>query len=414
MSFLYISLLVLLVILFIELLLRYYLTKYLSDESEFPKSSIKTLQKFKNYDEYLGWEPKPILEASDTGHHRASTFQKENKHTYTINKDGARSQPKLSEYSKKILVETFGGSATFCRDVRDDETFQYYLEKNHGIGPCKNYGVGSYGVDQSYLRAKRRMVGGGVAVLYLPLLSLYRTSCVYKHYATPGNNWAVKPRFLLKGTDLILLNRPFKDRDELADLSKYADFFRKYDNHYEDFREYLITNRWCYIYYFFKNKHALPELLKKIKKSSNNAYIKKISNKIIEVLKKKSNKTTYKEYKRSGKKLIYYSTHEEGKLFAIIAKKFTELAESRGSKAIVIVSPQGFPMNFPDEYNHAVMNLTRLFSEQGVELHDMGKAYFSLDLKQKGKFNTSSTHASPEGNEYIASWLANLILKKAG
>jgi hypothetical protein len=284
----YILLFVLLLLAALELILRYYSSKYFNNKVEFPKSSLETLQKFKSYDEELGWEPKPVVEASDTGHHRERTFQQESRPAYTINKEGARYQPEIPHYSRNILVETFGGSATFCRDVKDDETFQYYLEKNHGIGPCKNYGVGSYGVDQSYLRAKRRMAGGGVGVLYLPLLSLYRIGCVYKQYATPGNNWAVKPRFVINGEKPEFIERPFTDRDELADLSKYADFFRKYDNHYDDFRHYLISNRWCYICYFIKNKHALPELLKEIKKHSKSSFYKRIINAFSKVIRKKT------------------------------------------------------------------------------------------------------------------------------
>ncbi len=163
-----------------ELSLRYLSNKYFAKKIEFPKSDLKLLEKFKNYDPELGWEPKPVVETKDTGHHRAKREDKK-KPTYSIHEDGSRSSPVAESQLSGQLAEFFGGSATFCRDVEDDETFQYYLEKDFGTGPCKNYGVGSYGIDQSYLRAKRRMQGGGIAVLYMPLLSLYRITAVYKH-----------------------------------------------------------------------------------------------------------------------------------------------------------------------------------------------------------------------------------------
>ncbi len=391
-----------------EFLLKNYSNKIWKNKIEFPFTNPELLKKFKNFDIELGWEPKPVEEAIDTGHHRSRSFKSKNiKPKYSINPDGSRYQPDSGNSLNGQLIEFFGDSATFCRDVEDNETYEYYLEKDYGLGPCKNFGVGSYGIDQSYLRAQRRMSGNGIAVLYMPLLSLYRTGAYYKHYATPGNTWALKPRFKIRNGELKLIHTPIKKREELSDLSQNAQIIRKHDNHYKDFKNYLLPNNGSYLIYLIKNRHALPELIKKLKNKTNNRLLIQSIKIIDNSLDKFTNKLTYKKYMRSGKKLIEYSEGEEGLLFANIVKKFCELSKSRGSNPFVFVSPQGYPMNFPKEYNHAAKKLKLLCNEHEIILHDLGEDYFSLDDHLQSKFNVHKTHPSPEGNKFIAEWLNN-------
>ena len=51
--------------------------------------------------------------------------------------------------SNKISV--FGDSFAFCRYVNDDETWENFLEKKIKSN-VYNYGVGNYGIDQSFLK----------------------------------------------------------------------------------------------------------------------------------------------------------------------------------------------------------------------------------------------------------------------
>ncbi len=392
----------------IEIILKIYLKNIWKNKIEFPFTNPELLKKFKNFDIELGWEPKPVEEARDTGHHRSRSYTlKTDKPKYSIKSDGSRHQPDSGNSLNGQLIEFFGDSVTFCRDVEDNETFEYYIEKDFGLGPCKNFGVGSYGIDQSYLRAKRRLDGNGIAVLYMPLLSLYRTGAYYKHYATPGNSWALKPRFIIRNGELKLIHTPIKKREDLSDLSQYAQIIRKYDNHYKDFKNYLLPKNGSYIIYLIKNRHALPELIKTLKKKTNNRVLIKNIKFIDNLLDKFTNKITYKEFMRSGKKLIEYSEGEEGILFTNIIKKFCELSITRGSNPFVFISPQGYPMNFPKEYNHAAKKLKKLCSEHEIILHDLGEDYFSLDAHLQSKFKVHKTHPSPEGNRFIAEWLNN-------
>ena len=217
----------------------------------------------------------------------------------------------------------------------------------------------------------------------------------------------MKPRFKFNNGELKLIHTPIKLREELSNLSKYAQIIRKYDNHYNDFKNYLLPKNGSYLIYLIKNRHALPELIKKLKKKTNNRVLITIIKFIDNSLGKFTNKFTYKEYMRSGKKIIEYSEGEEGMIFTKIIKKFCELSISRGSNPFIFVSPQGYPMNFPKEYNHAANKLKILCSEHEIILHDLGEDYFSLDDHLQSKFNVHKTHPSPEGNKFIAEWLYN-------
>ncbi len=187
-------------------------------------------------------------------------------------------------------------------------------------------------------------------------------------------------------------------------MSPFKEVLHKYDNHYQDYKNQLPPEKGLRIIHFLKNKHALPELVNIINKKTKNKHLKK-GLKILKRILKKTDKDTYKDYKRSGRKLLDYAYGEEGLIFAEISKKFKDLAHSRSSKAFIFVSPQGFPMNFPEEYKESVAHLKKLCSRYDIELHDLGEEYFSLDEDLQKKYDVSKTHASPEGNRFIAGWL---------
>lgn len=70
----------------------------------------------------------------------------------TIRADGARSR--FAYGGAKPRINSYGDSFTECNQVNDAETWQEYLAGHLGE-PIGNYGVGGYGVYQTYLRMKR-------------------------------------------------------------------------------------------------------------------------------------------------------------------------------------------------------------------------------------------------------------------
>ena len=69
------------------------------------------------------------------------------KHFFILLKKGNRGISKF----KSTKVSVFGDSFAFCRYVNDDKTWQSFIEKKIKSN-VKNFGVGNYGLDQSYLK----------------------------------------------------------------------------------------------------------------------------------------------------------------------------------------------------------------------------------------------------------------------
>jgi hypothetical protein len=67
----------------------------------------------------------------------------------TVQKNGARTSFMYS--NKHCRINTYGNSFTQCQQVSDGETWQEYLAAHIGE-PVRNYGVGGYGVYQSFRR----------------------------------------------------------------------------------------------------------------------------------------------------------------------------------------------------------------------------------------------------------------------
>jgi len=400
-------------VLVMEVVARLIVIKYKYIFNEFPVFDSKILSKFVNYDAELGWEPRPASSGPDIGELRPNvTIDHEDairkaKSYYTINSDGSRKQPAPSVSLVGPHIEIFGDSACMCREVEDNETFPFFLEEEHKLGPCRNFGVGNYGSDQAVLRANRRMVGGGIAILFVTLKSLERNTAVYKHYSEPGNYWAVKPRFLINERGLELIPRPFVDREGLENLALHKEYFHLYDKHYEKFLAYTPIGNWSYFLHFIKNEYTINILWKRIQRDSKLQfspqfirYVNRLGRLLHRLL----------PYPRREHNLYSrLAQGEEGNLFALIAKRFSDLSASRGSSSLIVLTPQGEGVSDPEDYGMCVQDLTQWCQKYGVRLYDFGEELFGLDQVKLQEFNAYSNHMSKVGNSYLAAWLAKKI-----
>ena len=112
---------IILTLILIELLIIFFISKYskkikwiITKKDEFPSIDNLKLNKFFNssYDQYLGWDRKP------------NTSGKDSTSSFSIDKNGSR---KLLLKFDKMKISTFGDSYTFCRQVNDNQTWQYFL-----------------------------------------------------------------------------------------------------------------------------------------------------------------------------------------------------------------------------------------------------------------------------------------------
>ena len=112
----------------------------INSEDEFPRFEKKNLNKFykDSFDPVTGWDRKKNMFGFEYG---------EKKTFFKISKKGYRGSNKF----KKTAISVFGDSFAFCRYVNDNETWESYLENKLKMN-INNYGVGNFGLDQSYLK----------------------------------------------------------------------------------------------------------------------------------------------------------------------------------------------------------------------------------------------------------------------
>ena len=101
-------------------------------------------------------------------------------------------------YKGKSYISSYGDSLTFCRYVNDNETWQFYLSKKLKTN-IKNFGVGNYGLDQSYLRFKKnkknKIDNPKIIIFGFGIETIRRNLSVWKHFFEFGNLYNFKPRY---------------------------------------------------------------------------------------------------------------------------------------------------------------------------------------------------------------------------
>lgn len=215
-----------------------YVTNIITKEKDFfPRINKSDLSRFKLFmhDKYLGSVYKKNTTVVE------SYFNKKKIRTkYNIQKNGARNN-KL--FNKKNNISTYGDSLAFCRYVNDNETWQYYLSKKTKSN-VKNFGVGNYGLDQSFLRYKNNKNDKSKILIFaIGPETIRRNLSLWKHYYEFGNIYYFKPAFIIgKKQKLIKKKIPLKNISEKTNFLTTHNKIKKYDFFYkEKFLKYI----WC-------------------------------------------------------------------------------------------------------------------------------------------------------------------------
>ena len=118
-----------------------------SDENpEFSKDLINKYNK-KIFEKNLGWDNKKNKKNTEI-----VIKDKKIKFEYNFDKEGSRL---TGNNYKNHKITFFGDSYAFCRCSQDDQTIQHYLE-NITKFKITNFGVGNYGLDQVFLKIKKK------------------------------------------------------------------------------------------------------------------------------------------------------------------------------------------------------------------------------------------------------------------
>ncbi len=252
----------LLIILFVEIFLSFYLKKLRSifqwliirDIDLNFKLNKKKINKFKknSYVSSLGWELKPNVEKFDYVKSFGEKSQKSFKKVkYSHNKNGARLNPNFESHKEKII--SYGDSFVFNRHVNDNETWQHHLSKLTKSN-VSNFGVGNFGVDQSIMRMSETIKKKRNRIVILGFVpeTIVRIHSVWRHFYEYGNIFAFKPRYKLKNKNLKIIQNPIQNFSDINKLNKKFNYLTKNDYWYnKKFKVDLIE--FPYILTIFKN-----------------------------------------------------------------------------------------------------------------------------------------------------------------
>ena len=217
--------------------------------------NLEKFNKFKKntYNYFLGWDFKPNFKSYDQSDN--------NKILFSINKKGFRDS-NFKNKTNKII--TFGDSYTFCRQVKNKDTWQEFISKNNNIF-VSNFGVGNFGLDQAYLKYKlyeKKNNARYVIFGFVPE-TICRIQSSWKHYLEFGNLHGFKPYCSLK-KNKILINKnilkeniAFKNLENTLNKTKHLDRFYK-----EKFLKHLF--KFPYTISFLKNLNFNVRLFYKI------------------------------------------------------------------------------------------------------------------------------------------------------
>lgn len=226
--------------------LSYFLVTYLrkrfqwliTPKDEMPEIKKEYIDKFikHGYDPELGWVRKP--NTCKLEHGRYIVVERNpvkgigvGETIYHINERGARLNPLHSGLPQAISC--YGDSFAFCRQVNDDETWEWYLSELTNANVL-NFGVGNYGIDQALLRMKREYQKNRTKIVIMGVVpsTIVRILSVWKHYHEFGNIFGFTPRFKIENGKLVLIKNIIDSKEKFYHLNEYIDELRINDYFY--------------------------------------------------------------------------------------------------------------------------------------------------------------------------------------
>lgn len=376
---------------FLYKLLRYFNVK------EFPKIKTELLDKFATFDPDLGWAPQPD----------ASKIEHNSEKPTRYSTDHLSGRTRINVFPRTAEISTYGDSFCFCREVNDNETWQYYLSNELKL-KVSNYGAGNYGIDQALLRLKRQFAIHPTKYVIMAITpwTILRILSVWKHYSEFGNILAVKPRYILEGNNLVLIKNRIRNKEDLLNMKKIADWLRKYDYHYKNFFKkhklyFPIT------LYFLKNKSMARKFFFQIVLII--AYYLKI-NQLVNLFHYKKT-----EYELHYKKNLFKTQSD---LFCKIIEDFVLFSRSKKIIPILIMLPGYEDILFIKKTGNYYKEALNIVTDEFLDLKviDFYEYLSGLEIRHPESLFTKSKygwpgHYNPRGNKLIAKVLGKEIRK---
>lgn len=285
---------------------------------------------------------------------------------YRSNGDGLRSS---REYRRSppdgvIRVAAFGDSFTHCDEVAEEDSWESILEQSLGGGvEVLNFGVSAYGTDQAFLRYREQgqPFHPHVVVLGLAITDMKRNVNVFPWLRSQRTSWS-KPRFVLAGDDLELVNHPVLPPGEVANVIEHG--------HPLLWRDYCYDPlEWQRSWLSFSDMHRF------------------LRGRLCE---------------RRERDQLFDPAGEPMRVTARIVRRFREEVEAAGSTFVCLVIPDG--SRFKRARNQPWQPLLDDLASHGIDLIDPSPRLFRL--AKRGELFAPGGHFLRAGNLVIASRMA--------
>ena len=366
----------------------------LTKKSEVPEISDVILEKYKrsSHDPVLGW----VRKANSYGIENIGNRLTQ----YSIDSSGSRT---ICNSHDKRIISTFGDSFAFCRQVNDNETWQYFLGQMLNVG-VNNFGVGNYGLDQALLRYEtiQALEQTEIVIMCFVPETIARIQSVWKHYFEHGNTLAFKPRYSSRNGELILTPNFLATTNRYHELGskKIRGMLQSSDKFYKSkFRKYQF--RFPYSFHLLRNPIRQLRLVSRVFgnlwKSSKIDVRVRFScawNQIIS------------ENIRIAQDL--YADKQSTDLMTHLLRRFCQIAEDRGHIPLIVVIPQ-----LGDLLSHSKQRklYTRYFEERckEVNLIDLS-SHIERNLdKELFDKEIGGGHLTLQGNQLVAELIKKQI-----
>lgn len=271
----------------------------------------------------------------------------------------------LDPDESKLRIAAFGDSFTHCDEVPFEDCWTHRLEQETGARVF-NAGVPGYGTDQAYLRylEMRESLEPDVVILGLMIGDIKRNVNVFRTFMGEWTAWT-KPRFVLAGDSIRLINQPAASPAESPDMIENGHPLLAYDWWYDpdQWRGGLLSKSVAY-------RFARARL-----------------------------------WREPARPNYYLSDSEPTLVTARIVEEFKQQVEQAGGRFICLVIPSRPDLRYSDPVPWQPL-LTRL-TRAGVEIVDPTTSL--RELADSSDLFESQGHYARPGNEVLARSLVRAI-----
>ena len=374
---------------------------------EYPIINEEKIERFieHGFDSELGWVRKPNSMGKETTKTVGESNRREYHYTgYCINEQGARFNPDHEQLPQTI--STYGDSFVFSRQVENNETWQWYLSEltNSNV---TNWGVGNYGFDQSLLRLKREYANNKTKIVIIGVVpeTIIRILSVWKHYVEYGNLLGFKPRFIIEGGKLVLINNCIDSQNKFYAIDKYINEIKKYD--------YWYKHKFCkdilrvpYIVSLFKNPlRNIPlvyALLAKEICEKLGLKTKAIEMAPWELILKRNFSMCINEFQRS----------ESVDLFIALIDEFIEYSKKERFNPVFVLFPYLHDLKYLSTKNNYFKKLLEKLASSELLSIDLSEALLEGGAYERLYLNDFyGSHLSKEGNQVVAKIIYESMVK---